>query len=472
MSSKLFSVIDIETTGGMANRDKITEIAIVLYDGTKIIDKWETLINPERSIPHEITRITGITNEMVSNAPKFYEVAAKVVEMTEGAVFVAHNVRFDYSFIKEEFRQLGYTFTKKQLCTVRLSRKAFPGLTSYSLGNLIRHFNISVNNRHRAMDDTLATVDILGRVFNLESGKDHAEYLINEGIRTAQLPAAISLQKLHDLPETPGVYYFYNSYNQVIYVGKSKNIKKRVFQHFSKTDNKSGKLMSKAVDISFEETGHELIAMLMESAEIKAIQPEVNKAQRTKEYPYFIHSFYDQQGYLCFSWQKSNTKSRQQCNVINHYGSKDGARGHLGYAVAEAGLCLCKSGLYERQVECFYHQTGECLGADMGRESVANYNLRAEVATELLKKKFDEDFLLILKGRQNDENVIILVEDGHYRGYGFVASDVSFHQIDILLSYIKKCTPNPECNQIVHTYIEKNNDFKKVALNLKEYDNF
>ena len=140
----LYAVVDIETTGGLARRDKITEIAIVLFDGNQIIDRYETLINPERSIPYEITRITGITDDMVVSAPRFYEVAKKIVEMTEGAIFVAHNVRFDYSFLREEFTSLGFTFTRRQLCTVVLSRKSFPGLRSYSLGNLIRHFGITV----------------------------------------------------------------------------------------------------------------------------------------------------------------------------------------------------------------------------------------------------------------------------------------------------------------------------------------
>jgi len=161
MPNKRFAIIDIETTGGKPGPDRITEIAIVLYDGQEVIDSFESLINPERSIPHNITQMTGISNEMVAGAPKFYEVAKQVVEMTQGAIFVAHNVGFDYNFIKYEFQQLGFSFRRRKLCTVRLSRKVFPGLRSYSLGNLIKHFDISVTDRHRAMADTLATVELL-----------------------------------------------------------------------------------------------------------------------------------------------------------------------------------------------------------------------------------------------------------------------------------------------------------------------
>ena len=265
MKSKIYAVVDIETTGGMARRDRITEIAIVLYDGQKIIDSFESLINPDRSIPYEITRITGITDSMVKDAPRFYEVAKKVVELTEGAVFVAHNVRFDYSFIREEFASLGFTFTRRQLCTVVLSRKAFPGLRSYSLGNLIRHFEIKVENRHRAMDDVLATVDILGRILSNEDGVQKADRLINAGIKASHLPKDITTERISNLPESVGVYYFYNVYGLVIYVGKSINIRKRIMQHFGNIDIKTDKFISKVADISYEETGSELIAMLLES---------------------------------------------------------------------------------------------------------------------------------------------------------------------------------------------------------------
>ena len=168
--SKTYAIVDIETTGGKATRHRITEIAIVLHDGKKILDQWETLINPECYIPHGITELTGITQEMVQDAPKFYEVAKTIVEKTEKAIFVAHNVRFDYGFLREEFKRLGYTFSRRQLCTVRLSRKAFPGLRSYSLGKLIKHFGIKVNDRHRAMADTLATVELFEKILRQEEG--------------------------------------------------------------------------------------------------------------------------------------------------------------------------------------------------------------------------------------------------------------------------------------------------------------
>lgn len=153
----MYAIIDVETTGGVARYERITEIAIVLHDGERVIDTFSTLLNPEKSIPWQITQITGITDEMVVNAPKFFEVAKQIVQLTEGKIFVAHNVNFDYSFVREEFARLGYEFQRRQLCTVRLSRKVFPGLASYSLSNLKKHFHIHAEKSHRALDDTLAT---------------------------------------------------------------------------------------------------------------------------------------------------------------------------------------------------------------------------------------------------------------------------------------------------------------------------
>jgi DNA polymerase III subunit epsilon len=452
----VYAVIDIETTGGMPRRDKITEIAIVLYDGEHILDSYQSLVNPERSIPVEITRITGITNAMVADAPKFYEIAKQVVTMTEGAIFVAHNVRFDYGFIREEFANLGFTYTRRQLDTVVLSRKAFPGLKSYSLGNLIRHFDISVLNRHRAMDDVLATVDILGRILSQESGRLSADRLINAGIKATNLPKDISIERIHALPEETGVYYFYNEYGHVIYVGKSINIRKRVMQHFGNIDAKTDKFIAKVRDFSVELTGSELIAMLHESNEIKGLQPEVNKAQRTKEYPYFIHYYHDDMGFLRFAWDKSSIKTRQNKQILNHYGTKLIARSHLQMITDQLELCAGLTGLYDRVSEtCFYFQTGACSGACQGIEPYESYNERAMEGIDILRRTFDQNMIVVVDGRNKEERGVVLVEDGHYRGYGYVSLQDLSYGIEECKEAVKYTPPNPECNQIVMSYLKK-----------------
>jgi DNA polymerase III subunit epsilon len=299
--STKYAIIDVETTCGSAERERITEIAIVLHDGENILDTFTSLVNPERAIPYNITQITGITQEMVENAPKFYEIAKKIVEITQDAVFVAHNVRFDYGFVREEFRRLGYTFVRKQLCTVRLSRQAFPNLGSYSLGNLIQHFNIQVEARHRALADTLATTYIFQRILDLENGKTVTSDMINRGIKEANLPKNITLDRLHDLPELCGVYYMYDEVGKIVYIGKSINIQKRMFEHFADKTEKGLKLFNSVHDIHYEVTGSELIALLLESAEIKKHLPRINRAQKKVYFPYIIFQYKDENGYTCLT---------------------------------------------------------------------------------------------------------------------------------------------------------------------------
>ncbi len=455
MPQKLFAIVDIETTGGIPGKDRITEIGIVLYNGASIQDTFSTLINPECSIPYEITRITGINNAMVADAPKFYEVAKKVVEMTQNAIFVAHNVRFDYNFIREEFNTLGYTFTRELLCTVVLSRKHFPGLRSYSLGNLIQYFNITVENRHRALDDAMATTDILNRILSDEEGRFKAEQLIKRGIQSTKLPKNITSEQIEQLPETTGVYYMYNTYGTIIYVGKSINIKKRVMQHFTAHDIKSSKLLERVADITFQPTGAELLALLLESNEIKAHQPEINKVQRSKTFPYFIFHYTDDKGYMRFGWEKSSVKTRKSKNILNHYSSKSAARGHLLQITNIYTLCPGMTGIYELSGSCFYHQTGTCLGACQELEATDAYNERAIMAIGHLKKSFEESFFIVTEGRNVEEAGIVLVDEGHYKGFGYIGTDEMHTGTEAWKDAISYVPFNPECDQIVHDWIEK-----------------
>lgn len=454
-NKKKYAIVDIETTGGQSKRDKITEIAIVIFDGEKIIDQYSSLINPERSVPNYITRITGITDDMVEGAPKFYEVAKEIVEKTEGTIFVAHNVKFDYGFIKEEFSKLGYTYTKKLLCTVKMSRKHLPGLKSYSLENLIKHFKINVQARHRALDDALATTVVLQKILAAPRSEESINQFINNGIKESLLPKGLDLNKLHLLPEGPGVYYFLNSFGQVIYVGKSINIKKRVMQHFSKMTEKSLKMWKSVAQISFEETGNELIALLLESKEIKTLQPEINRAQRTKDYPYFIHHFMDTLGYINFELLKSSIKRRRGKQILNNYGTKIGAIAQLNGLTKQFQLCPKKMHLESDAGPCFDYKIGQCYGACVLEESTADYNERAEEAIEKANSYFDKNMILLDKGRNNDEAAVILVEHGDYHGYGYISQSESHTHIESLKECIDYETPNPETNRIIRTYLER-----------------
>lgn len=465
MKKKLYAIIDLETTGGRAIRDKIIEIAIVLHDGEKIIDSFESFVNPERSIPYNITQITGISQEMVTDAPKFYELAKKIVQMTEGAIFVAHNVRFDYGFIREEFKRLGYSYSRRQLCTVRLSRKAFPGLRSYSLGNLIKHFKIKVNDRHRAMADTMATVELFEKILVQEDSEDKMSSLVNLGIKESQLPANITLEKLHQLPEECGVYYFYNKTGDVVYVGKSINIKKRVMEHFADKTDKGTKLQKHVHDISYELTGSELVALLFESHEIKRIRPAINKAQRNRQFPYAIHSYYNEKNYLCFGIARNSKKARESLNIIAEYPKVAVARAYLTSAVKNFELCQLHCELEHGQGPCFYFHIEQCRGACCGQETADIYNERASEAQEAMNIAFKEDFLVIDKGRSSEEKSVVLVENGEYKGFGYInVEEQSLHTED-LKDAIQFYQHNPETTRLIQVFLTKNKGVKIIRLN-------
>lgn len=464
MKEKLYAVVDIETTGGRASRDKITEIAIVLYDGKQIIDTYETLINPECRIPYGITQLTGITQEMVNDAPKFYEVAKKVVEMTEGAIFVAHNVRFDYSFLRAEFAQLGFTFTRKQLCTVRLSRQAYPHISSHSLDSMIRFLKLNVNNRHRAMGDAVVTTELLEIILKKEESEEEVENMVNLGIKEALLPKNITLDTIHGLPEECGVYYFHNEKGEVVYVGKSISIKKRVAEHFRDKTEKASKLQQSVHDITFELTGSELIALLLESAEIKRLRPRINRAQRVRNFPFVIHQYLNEQGYICLEAAQVTAAVRKKLHIVSEFPKLSRAKGYLSAAWENFELCSRFCGLQKGSGACFHYHLKQCHGACAGAEDVETYNERAQMALERLSTVFEEDFFILDEGRNSEEYAVVLVQDGAYQGYGYLATDDLNGQLEPLFDVIKSFAGNPETTRIIQRYISKNNKIKVVPI--------
>lgn len=291
-----FSIVDIETTGGSRNGNKITEIAIINMDGDEVVEEFSTLINPERSIPINITYLTGITNQMVETAPKFFEVAKKIVEMTEGRIFVAHNVFFDYNFIKHEFSELGFQFKREKLCTVRLARKYLPGHKSYSLGNICDDLYIKIDGRHRALGDAKATSILFNKIL---SNLDESDLVLSES-KKFLLPPHLDREEYEKLPNTAGVYYFYNSEGVLLYVGKSKDIKKRVTQHF-RPDIKRRKdiqLKNAVARIDYKELGNELAALLYECHEIKEKWPPFNTSMKSKKFTYGVKLILGKDGLL------------------------------------------------------------------------------------------------------------------------------------------------------------------------------
>lgn len=459
--AKKYAIIDIETTGGVAKRDRITEIAIVISDGKKILDQYDTLINPGISIPYHITRITGITDDMVADAPRFHEVAKKIVEMTEDTIFVAHNVSFDYGFIQNAFASLGYSFSKRRLCTVKMSRKTFPGLKSYALGSLIKHFNIQVNNRHRALDDTLATTIIFHKI--IETSPENAtDKFVRIAIDYSKLPEGIDKALIHNLPTLCGVYYMSDADKQLVYIGKSINIQKRIKQHFSKVNSKSGKMMQRVRKIHYELTGSELIALLKEAKEIKENKPEINIALKNTDYPYCVYVKENPDGYLSILSGKISKKIEKDYQIIKQISSLHHAKSSVNAITSNFGLCKKINKLEKGYGSgpCFDHTLEKCAGACIGLEDHISYNERIIEALSLDEEVVKSNFFIIDAGRSPGEKSVVLVEEGNYKGFGFISDEDSFLGVEELKEAIDYVAFDKQYNQIINTYLSSNSVLK------------
>ncbi|MEN8886431.1 MAG: exonuclease domain-containing protein, partial [Winogradskyella sp.] len=273
----LYTIIDVETTG---KTNRMTEISVFKFDGKTVVDEFTSLINPNSFIPAHITALTGIDNETVANAPYFEDVAQDVLNITEDTVFVAHNVNFDFNVISGEFKRLGIDFNRKKLCTVRLSRKLLPGHRSYSLGKLCKDLDINLVDRHRARGDAEATTILFELLLQQPNASDVFKDFLNKNSREATLPPNLPKATFEALPSSAGIYYFKNKKGKVIYVGKAKDIKKRVLSHFYSKTKKAQDMVRETGDIDFEISGSELVALLMEDAAIKHHFPIYNKAAK------------------------------------------------------------------------------------------------------------------------------------------------------------------------------------------------
>lgn len=446
-ANEIYTVIDIETTGGNYKMEKITEIAVYKYDGEEIIDEFTTLINPECNIPYFITNLTGITNEMVKNAPKFYEVARKIVEITENAIFVAHNVSFDYNFIRQEFKNLGYEFHRKQLCTVRTSRKLIPGLPSYSLGNLCNSLGIEIHSRHRAAGDALATVQVLKHLLQIDEAnkiKQSLKKVSYSGMHPDFDPGIIPT-----IPDTHGVYYFYNSKNDLIYIGKSIHLKTRIISHFGNERTQRALEMKASITrIKTEETGNELIALLKESHEIKVHKPLYNRAQRRSIFTVGLFTYIDQYGYIRMHLGKIKNGDQP----VTTFSSMEEAKSILHRNIETYKLCQKLCGLYQSDASCFHYGIQECNGACIQKESPELYNSRAQ---ELLNKyQFGAKSILILdQGRTANEKSIIYIRNGQYIGYGYYIPEDKPITNETLIECIMPYTDNREIRQIIQYYL-------------------
>lgn len=446
MKKQEYAIVDIETTGGNASGSRITEIAIIIYDGTSIIDRWETLVNPQKEIPVPIFALTGINNEMVRDAPIFDDIAQKVCDMLTDRIFVAHNVNFDYSFVRDQLEEAGIKWTARKLCTVRASRKIKPGLGSYSLGNLCHSLNIYIEHRHRAGGDADATATLFSRLLEWDSERE-IEKMVKKTSQDQRLPPNLPPEDFNRLPEKPGVYYFYDKSKKVVYVGKAVNIKKRVASHFSghKITPQRQHFLRDIHSISFEVCATEFIALLLECTEIKKLWPVYNKALKRFEAKYGLYEYEARSGYRYLAVGK--VAKLQPCIQV--------------FNTLNDGINLLRS--LAEQFEIDYRFCKYCVevqGEVMPRYDLSNmpdvigHNAKIQDVIDFVLQN-RPSFAIIDKGRFADERSCIWVEKGHFYGMGYISTDIAISEQSEIKEYVTLYKSNDYIMQMIYRYAER-----------------
>lgn len=443
-----YAIVDIETNGGV----KITEISIFIFDGEQVVDEYTTLINPECRIPAFITKLTGITDYMVKDAPKFYEVAKDIFKITEDCVFVAHNVNFDYNIISKEFKELGLNYHRKKLCTVRLSRKLLPGKKSYSLGELCNSENIPLIGRHRARGDAEATTILFEKLFKLDNGSVFASFL-NPKSREGTLPPLLPKKVFDNLSEKEGVYYFKNNNKEIIYIGKANNIKKRVLSHFYDKKKKEISMCMAIAEITYTETGNELLALLLESSEIKKHFPKYNRAQRRTKESVALFSYEDRKGVVHLAW---NHVKHVTHPILKFYSVSE-ARQFLEKFCETHELCPKYCHLQTNISSCFHYQLKQCKGVCKEKESIENYNKRVKEALKSLLFS-TKNFIIKEAGRNTNEFSYALILNNTYMGFGYLDNNLEEISTEKYLEAIEPQKDNKEINRILKSYLKKNSE--------------
>ena len=393
---------------------------------------------------------------MLRSAPKFYEIAKRIIEITEGCVLVAHNASFDYRILQTEFRRLGFDYKKPTLCTVELSKKLIPDQASYSLGKLVRALGIPMADRHRASGDALATVKLFKMLMAKDVEKEILKSFVKTEIKSGMSPKLLDI--VENLPSKTGIYYIHNEKGNLIYIGKSKNIKKRVNQHFTGSNSKSKKIQRDVYAVNVEETGSELIALLKESEEIKINKPIYNVAQRKSIFQYALYMHKDDVGYLALSIEKADGRKKE----ITSFTTLQEGKNYLFKITEKYNLCQKINGLYETKNGCFQYKIKECNGACLEEESPEIYNDR--VQEFIAENSFENNNMVIIdRGRTFDERSAILIENGIYKGYCFYELNYQVNNIEILKNIIIPMQHNRDTKTIIQTYLRKNKVHKVIT---------
>ena len=394
---------------------------------------------------------------MLRSAPKFYEVAKRIVEITEDCILVAHNAQFDYRILTTEFKRLGFDFERENLCTVELSKKLIPDLPSYSLGKLVRSLGIPVSDRHRAAGDATATV----KLFKMLLDKDVEKTIIKAAIRldpTHQMePKLIDI--ISKLPSVTGVYYIHKADGEIIYIGKSKNIKSRINQHFTGQTPKSKKIQLEVATVTYDETGSELVALLKESEEIKRNKPKFNRALRRTIFTHGLFSFRDAEGYINLKIEKIKGNQKPITTFSNHESGKS----FMNKVVEKNQLCQKLCGLYKTANSCFGYDIKSCAGACISEEPTETYNKRVLNVIESHTFK-DQNMILIDFGRAVDERSAVLIENGVFRGYAYFNLNFQIHTTAVLKSILTPMEHNKDAQHIIQSFMRRHKRLKIIKL--------
>ncbi|MBY0482050.1 MAG: GIY-YIG nuclease family protein [Chitinophagaceae bacterium] len=427
-----FAVVDIETTGGFPEQHGITEIAIVLMDGNEIEGKFSTLVNPHQPIPPFIANMTGISDEMVSKAPSFEAVAEKIYQLLQDRIFVAHNVNFDFSFVKYHLQSAGHHLQSPKICTIRMSRKVFPGFRKYGLGHLTRELGIRIEGRHRAGGDALATAQVLQLIME-KDGMHVIKDMLKKENRLQILPPNLPGQQVKDLPKEPGVYYFKDQKEKVIYVGKAKNLQKRVVSHFTGLDisKKRQEFLRNIYSISYKICPTEFAASLLESVEIKRLWPIHNKSQKRYEQLWGIYHFEDSRGFL----RLAIDKKQKHTQPVASFSLLTDAHRMLWKLVRDFKL---------HPVLCFLDQTAIETYPDADE-----YNMAVLSAIHWIQSK-KETYLI------REKNNCVLVEEGRFYGMGAIDHQMEMTELETIKSMLTEYPENEVIKSMIRNFIERN----------------
>lgn len=446
----MYAIVDIETTGGYAAASGITEIAIMVFDGNEIVRQYQTLLNPVYTIPRYVESLTGITNAMVEHERLFSSVADELFDLLNDKIFVAHNVNFDYSFLKYHLSLCGYTLNCKKLCTVRLGRQILPGLPSYSLGNLCRQIGITIENRHRAGGDAEATVKLFKHLL-INDTEGHIPTFLKAKSKEQHLPPNLPAHHLTQLPESPGVYYFHDEKGKIIYVGKAKSLSKRVNSHFAnnKPARQKQEFLRKIYRISYDVCATELMAFILESVQIRRLWPQQNRSQKRFEQAYALYSFYDRHGYLRLAIEKKNSTLKP------HYTFNLLTEGHnlLRQLCQQFNLC--------RKLTHLQLSSALCENIHASKNCACNYSEPAEVYNDRVLSCLDHlnnelpTFALLDRGRKIEEQSCILMEKGRVYGMGYLPADLAIENIEVLKNQLQPVAENDYIRGLVYQHVNR-----------------